>query len=131
MCGQDRWFESQWGVVAVSALLLLLGSLVPSPLRRHTCFGTFGPDKLLHLLGHAGFTTVLADALAVEDFRDRDAAVIAIVVSTSYGLLIGRLQTRVPGREPERADTVAGVFGSVLGVLGRRYFTVDSPEARH
>ena len=131
MYGQDRWFGSRWGTVVGAALVLLVGSLVPSPLGRHPEFGTFGPDKFLHLLGHAGLTAALADALVAGRLDDREAAVVSVGLVTGYGLLIGRLQTRVPGRAPERADTAAGLVGSVLGVIGRRYVARDGQAARN
>lgn len=114
---------SRWRRVATVALLLLLASVVPSPLRRRPEFSRFGPDKLLHLLGHAGFTVVLSDALAAGRRDDRRAALLSIGVSTGYSLLTGHLQRRVPGRVPERADVVAAALGSVLGVLAWRSAT--------
>lgn len=48
-----------WTAVDLVALVLLLAQLVPSPLRRHPAFGRVGPDKLPHLLGHAGLAAVL------------------------------------------------------------------------
>ena len=121
MCDQHRWPDSRWTAVAVVAVVLLVGSVIPSPFRRRPEFSRFGPDKLFHLLGHAGFAAVLADALASGRLGDREAAVLSVGVSTGYGVVTGRLQEWVPGRAPERADLLAGLLGSVLGVLGRRY----------
>ncbi len=108
-------------MVVAFAMVLLVGSVLPSPLRRHPSFSKFGPDKLLHLLGHAGFATVLADAFAAGQRDDPRAAVLSVVVSIGYGIVIGHLQERVPGRAPERADLVAGILGSILGVCGWHY----------
>ena len=107
-----------WKRVCATALVLLVAAVVPSPLQRHPEFDRFGPDKLLHLVGHACFAVSLADAFATDRFDPVRAGVLAVVCSTLYGLLTGFLQQYVPGRLPERADLTAGVFGSVLGVLG-------------
>lgn len=120
-CSRSRGFDSRWTAVAVVAVVLLVGSLVPSPFRRHPAFRRIGPDKLLHLVGHAGFAATVADALDAGRLSDRDGAALAVCVSAGYGIVIGHAQRYVPGREPESADLVAGVLGAVLGVLGRRY----------
>jgi VanZ family protein len=96
----------------------MVAALLPSPLPRHPEFDRFGPDKLLHLLGHGWHAFVLADALGGGRLEDREAALVAVVVSTGYGVLTGLLQNHVPGRAFERADVVAGFLGSVLAVAG-------------
>jgi VanZ family protein len=107
---------SRWSRVALGAAALLVGSVLPVPFGRHPEFRWFGPDKLLHLLGHGGFAAVAAGALGAGRFGPRSAAVLAVPLSTGYAVLLGRLQERVPGREPEPADLVASTVGSVLGV---------------
>lgn len=121
MCNRHRRLESRWTAVAIVAVVLLVGSALPSPFRRHPAFSRFGPDKLLHIVGHAGFATVLAEALAAGRLADRETIVLSVGVSTGYGIAIGKLQERIPGRAPERADVVAGLLGSILGVIGWRY----------
>jgi len=106
--------ESRWTSVAVLSAVLLVGGLIPVPFERRPAFSRFGPDKLLHLLGHGAFSVVLADALAADGRSDGESAAVAAATSAGYGLLIGLLQRRVPGRVPEHADVVAGVIGSVL-----------------
>lgn len=110
--------DSRWKRVVVTALVLLVGSVLPSPLRRHPEFSRIGPDKLLHALGHACLTVTLADALATDGLDVGRAGVVAVVCSFVHGFVIGLLQRRVPGRVPERADLVAGLLGSVVGALG-------------
>lgn len=106
--------------VGVSAVLLFVAAVVPSPLRRYRAFRVAGPDKLLHLLGYGGFALLLADALTADRRDDRAAAFAAVLISSGYGFLIGTLQNWVPGREHERADDVAGLVGSVLAVVAWR-----------
>lgn len=112
------------------ALVLLVGAVLPSPLRRRPAFGRFGPDKLLHLVGHAVFAAVLADALGADGRDELDAAVLSVGGSTAFALLTGHLQRWVPGRVGERADLVAGLLGSILGALGWRYERRVRPAAR-
>lgn len=108
--------RGRWSGIAVAALLLLVGSAVPLPSRHNPDFGTFGPDKFLHLVGHAGFTTALASAIGADS--SRRAALVAIVISTVYGLSTELLQESIPGREFERGDVVAGLIGSIVVVFG-------------
>lgn len=109
-----------WRRPLAVGLALLVGSLVPSPFDRHEAFDTYGPDKWLHFLGHGAFAMTLADALAGDGAADAVSGAIAVGCSVLLGLTIGYLQQYVPGRVPELADLVAGVFGSILGV-GRWY----------
>ncbi len=130
MNSRNRRYDSRWKAVVVTALVLLVGSLVPSPLGRHPDFSRFGPDKLLHFIGHACLAVTLADALATDRLNVSWAGVVAVVCSFVHGLVTGFLQRYVPGRIPERADLVAGLVGSVVGVLGWWYnfdTRVESP----
>lgn len=117
---------SRWTAVAVATTVLLVASLLPSPLQRHPEWEWLGPDKLLHLVGHAGYVVTLADALSAGRRSDGEAAVIAVCVSTAHSLVAGRLQKRVPGRVFEPADVLAGLAGSILAALGW-YVTNDAP----
>lgn len=126
----DRSRSSRWRTVAFVGAVLFVGSMTPSPFRGELRFGAFGPDKMLHLLGHAGFSSVLADTLADEGVSGRNAAVVAVAASTGYGAAMDVLQRWVPGRAPERADVVAALLGSVLGVLGWRYAAGGTPVLR-
>lgn len=121
MNASDRRFDSGWKTVAGSALVLLVASVLPSPLGRHPEFSRFGPDKFLHFLGHTWLTVALVDAVATDHLDAGPAAVVAVVCSVGYGLLTGFLQQFVPGRVPERADLVAGSIGSVVGALSWWY----------
>lgn len=127
---RNHRFDSRWTPVVVTALVLLVGSLLPSPLGRHPDFSRFGPDKLLHFLGHACLAVTLADALATDRLNVAWAGVVAVVCSFVHGLITGFLQRYVPGRVAERADIVAGLVGSVVGVVGWWYnfdTEVESP----
>lgn len=99
----------------VAGLVILVGSLIPSPFERRAAFERFGPDKLLHCIGHAGFAAALSDALAAEGFPRAAAGGFAVTGSVLLGAIIGRLQAHVPGRMAERADLIAGALGSVVG----------------
>ncbi|WP_128226406.1 VanZ family protein [Halobacteriaceae bacterium SHR40] len=131
----DDRFDSRWKSVVGTALVLLVASVLPSPLGRHPEFSRFGPDKLLHILGHAWLTVTLADAFETDRLDAVSTGIIAVSVSFVHGLFTGFLQQYVPGRVPERADLVAGLVGSVLGVLGWWYVsearTPDHPPESH
>lgn len=118
---------ANWTTVGIVALVLLVAQLLPSPLGRHPAFSRVGPDKLLHLLGHAALSAVLADALDAECLDERPSVLSAVALSTAYGLATGELQTLVPGRVPERADLVAALVGALLGALGWQRLTGDGP----
>lgn len=118
---------ANWTTVVIVALVLLVAQLLPSPLRRHPAFSRVGPDKFLHLLGHALFSAVLVNALSAERVDDRVSAVTAVVLSTSYGIAVGELQKLVPGRIPERADVIAALMGAVLGAVGWQQLTGEGP----
>jgi len=110
--------ESRWRSVLLIGLVLVVGSVLPSPLGRHPEFSRVGPDKILHFLGHAGFAVTLTDALTADGIEPIGAGGLAITVSTALGLALGFFQRFVPGRVPERADLLAGFLGSVCGVVG-------------
>lgn len=100
----------------ISAALLLVGSATPLPPRLNPDFGSFGPDKGLHLLGHAGFVALFGAGIG-EDQRGVGTAVGAVTLSIVYGVFTETLQESVPGREFERGDVIAGMLGSLLGLL--------------
>lgn len=101
--------------IVVAALALFVGSTLPLPARHAPEFGPFGPDKVLHLVGHAGFAAALLDGYGGDRPGVR-AGVAVVVVSTTYGVGTELLQEVVPGRQFERGDVLAGLAGSVLGV---------------
>lgn len=107
-----------WRRVALAAAVILVASLVPVPFERRAEFGRFGPDKLLHLLGYAGLAAALAEAFDGGQPRRR-TDLLAALLAAAFGLAVGRLQRRVPGRRDETADTVAGVLGAVVAVFVR------------
>lgn len=102
----------------MAAIVLFIGGISPSPLSRHSSLVRFGPDKLLHLVGHHWFAATFTKALAEEQLDLPKAGLIAIGVSTGYAIIIGKIQEHIPGRAPERADLTAAVLGSFLGAIG-------------
>ncbi|WP_340101418.1 VanZ family protein [Salinibaculum salinum] len=117
MNGWDDTITSYWRTIVWTALVMLVGSLVPSPFQRRPQFSRFGPDKIFHFLGHARLTVVLAEAFSTGRLTVVQTDLLAVGVSFVYGLVIGSLQRYVPGRAPERADLVSGLLGAVVGVL--------------
>ena len=109
----------RWLGVGLPAVLLFVGSVVPLPPRWTPEFGPYGPDTFLHLLGHAWLAAALLTALDGEGGRHSRDTLLAVTLSTGYGVWTERLQEAVPGREFERSDVVAGLLGSLLGVAVR------------
>lgn len=120
--------ESRWWTVAVGTLVLVIAAIVPSPFERRPGWERFGPDKLLHFLGYAGYAAALADALSAGRYSNESAAVLAVLGSTVNSLVIGRLQQWVPGRRHETADVLAGLVGATLAVTA--WYTVDRRSVR-
>lgn len=105
--------------VALVGAILLVGSLIPVPFGRRPSFERYGPDKLLHFLGHAAFAAALAEVLAADDRDGAATALLAVGASTGHGVVTGYLQRWVPGRRGEAADVFAGFLGSVAAVAVR------------
>jgi len=112
---RDSTDRSRRKPTLVVGLVLLVGSLIPSPFERRAAFERVGPDKLLHGIGHAGFAAALSDTLVAEGLPRGVAGPLAVVGSVLLGATIGRLQRYVPGRMAERADLVASALGSLVG----------------
>lgn len=111
-----RPVESRWRTVVVGTLVLLVSALVPVPFGRRPKWGRLGPDKLLHFVGHAGYTIALSNAFHTGD-RSDEAAIKAVAVSFGLGLVVGRAQEWVPGRANEPWDLFAGLLGSVVAAV--------------
>lgn len=109
-------FQNRWRLALFAAGLLFVGSAIPLPSRYNPDFGLFGPDKLLHLIGHAGFSAALVTTLS-DDGSTVRVVVIAATISTVFGLITERFQEVVPGREFEWGDVIAGLLGSILGAV--------------
>jgi len=108
----------QWQAPLIVAFGLLVGSAIPLPSRYNPDFGLCGPDKVLHATGHMVLTATLLSAIQIsEEGSTPRTAVAAVVVSSAYGVGTELLQERIPGREFEWGDLLAGVLGSVGGVL--------------
>lgn len=122
-----RFPTSDWRDAVGLTVVLLVASLVPSPLERHPEWEWVGPDKFLHLVGHAGYAVVLADALNAGRWSRGEAVILAVCISTAHSLVTGRLQNRVPGRAFELGDVVAGFVGAVLAVA-RWYLRTEPPQ---
>src|SRR6056297_851783 len=96
--------ENRWTSVALVALSLVVGSVLPLPLRRRPEFSRIGPDKFLHFLGHGSLAIALARALRGDRRRTWLPAALGVGCSTALGVVTGTLQRWVPGRKPELAD---------------------------
>ena len=108
--------DGRWRGVVATAVLLFVGSALPIPPRHTPDYWPFGPDKLLHSLGHAGLAAALVAAFEDDEPFCSDA-VVAILLSALYGVGTELFQEGIPGREFERGDVVAGFLGSVVGAL--------------
>ncbi len=125
---RDRDPRTRWAAVVGSTVGLLVAALLPSPFRRHPGWKWLGPDKLLHLIGHAGYVLTLVTAFSTGRLSDGNAAVLAVCVSTVHGLVTGRVQRRVPGRAFEPMDLLAGVVGAILAAVS--WYALQDPSAR-
>lgn len=75
-------------------------------------------DKSAHAVAYAGLGMVVLAALArwrLDEVTPR-RAVLAIVISTLYGMSDEWHQSFVPGRSPEWGDVLADGIGAMLGV---------------
>lgn len=90
--------RSHWNAVVNVAVVLLTGSVMPLPLPRRPDSGRFGPDKLLHFVGHTVLAATLVTALGTERRSKRTAAILAVGSSTAYGIVTNSLQRWIPGR---------------------------------
>lgn len=122
----NRFPDSCWTTVAIGTVALLVAAILPSPLRRHPEWERVGPDKLLHLVGHAGYAVTLAEALGTGRYTAGEAAILAVCISTTHSLVTGQLQKWVPGRAFEPADVIAGLVGASFAVFSW-YVTNDTP----
>jgi VanZ family protein len=125
---QNHSPRARWTTAAGSTVVLLLASLVPSPFRRRPGWNWLGPDKVLHLVGHAGYTLALANAFSAGRWSHEASATLAVGVSTIHSLGTGRLQTRVPGRAFEPTDVIAGLVGGLLAAIS--WYAVSDRPAR-
>ena len=105
-----------WGpVVAHMALIFVASSTAdPDPLP-----GRF-LDKVLHLGVYAVLGALFARALAGGRLTaaTRVHALLAVVLSTLYGITDEWHQSFVPGRTPDAMDVAADALGACLGALG-------------
>jgi len=121
----------RWRPSLLAAILLLVGSAIPLPGRINPDTGPYGPDKLLHLLGHAGLTAALAAGLVASSGGAATArdGLFAVGLSTGFGLATEALQESVPGRSFETGDVLAGLVGSLVGALGWRRVRARAHDA--
>ncbi|MEF8802371.1 MAG: VanZ family protein [Halolamina sp.] len=126
---RNRSPSARWTAVAVSTAVLVLASLVPSPFRRRRGWEWLGPDKFLHLVGHAAYAVSLATAFNTGRWTDGEAAALAVCASTIHSLATGRLQKWVPGRAFEPIDVLAGLIGAILAAFG--WYAVNDAPTRN
>jgi len=112
-----RQESGRWRAVAITGFALLAGSSVPLSPRLNPDYGTYGPDKGLHAIGHLVLAAALVEAVDDQNPSAR-VALAAAFVSTVFGVSTELLQERVPGREFEVGDVVAGFLGSAVGAFG-------------
>jgi len=94
----------------IFSLSALPGSNVP---------GRFGP--LAHFAEYAVFAALLYLALRVDMSRTR-AAVIALLIASTYAVTDEYHQSFVPMRVPDPADWVVDTMGALAGVLVMAWF---------
>ncbi len=77
-------------------------------------------DKLEHLLGYAVLGILFLVPLAAGRLSRMTAAtgLVAILLSTLYGVVDEVHQSFTPGRSPDVRDLVADALGAALGVAG-------------
>jgi VanZ family protein len=116
---RNRGTNGEWTRVAVAALVLFVASLIPAKRHDPPRPAPYGVDKALHAVGHATFAAALLDALDTEDRPPGVAAtaVVVVVISVGYGLVLEGLQQWVPGRRYEHGDVVASAVGSAAAVV--------------
>lgn len=107
--GRKPWHEA-----VLLAAGILLASIVPLPRRGAPAFGPYGPDKFLHVVGHAWLARAIGVTLSGRASAP-GVALVAAVLSTAHGVVVEVLQDRLPGRVSEPADRRAAALGSVLG----------------
>ncbi len=103
-----------WGPVAalMAAIFLLSGSSSPPRLPVPV------PDVVAHAIAYAVLGTAMLRAVAVADWSriTAGAALLAFVLTVSYGLTDEVHQSFVPGRTPELRDLAANALGAAAGV---------------
>jgi VanZ family protein len=101
----------------VASSVLFLAAIVPAKRRETPAPTPYNVDKLAHSVGHASVAATLFDAVDAVDAvtQPRQAALVATLVSTGYGLGLELLQRWIPGRRYEHGDVVAGAVGSLVG----------------
>lgn len=110
--------DARWRTVAGWSLVLLIAAIVPSPFERRPSWRRFGPDKVLHFVGYGVYAVALVRAMDRDQERELVVGILSVCTSMLYGHLLGKLQTYVPGRRNESADTVAAIAGAVVFVVG-------------
>jgi len=101
-------------VVAYLGLIFYLSSL-PQLATEISLFS--GADKFIHLGEYALLSWLLSRALRSASPFSRQAAVIAILFATLYGISDEFHQAFVPGRSAEFLDVVADCGGAVLAQI--------------
>jgi VanZ family protein len=102
----------RWWPTWIVAGLILVTTLAPAPWRNPSRSPPLSLDKVYHFVMHAVLTVALVDGT---ERPETSAVSLAVVASAVYGLLLEAGQTRVPGRQYEQGDVVAGALGALVG----------------
>jgi VanZ family protein len=108
--------DADWRRVVVVAGVLLGANLLPAKRRDPPQPPPYGVDKALHGVGHGTLVVALVEAYDAGEWSV-GPSIVAVVLSTVYGLALELLQRWIPGRRYERGDVFASLVGSVLAVV--------------
>ena len=104
-----------WGPPVVYMAAIFHFSSEPAPLPQVTAHVW---DKLLHASEYGGLAALFARALAGEGLGWIAAAVLAVVLTSAYGVTDEYHQSFVPTRSSDLRDWSADTLGATLGALG-------------
>jgi VanZ family protein len=117
--------NTDWSRVVVVAGVLLGANLLPAKRRDPPQPPPYGVDKALHGVGHGTLAVALVEAFDAGEWS-AGPSIVAVVLSTGYGLALELLQQWIPGRRYERGDVFASLVGSVLAVALFRWRASES-----
>ena len=109
----ERW---PWALAAVAwAALIYILSSIPAGDGRIDLPDIPGVDKVAHVVTFGVLAALLAQALKATG--DTLSLVLAVVLTSAYGVTDEWHQRFTPGRDPSVLDWVADTLGALLAVL--------------